>query len=57
MFSCQRCEKSEAQYRVKTELLTIFVCEECADKALEMGFPVNDVSVELTESNSRARTL
>lgn len=51
-FACQRCEKGQARYRVKTELLGIFVCRKCADKALKMGFPVYGLSLEAASGRS-----
>lgn len=45
---CERClEEAPAHYRVKTDLLDILVCDECAALAWKMGLPTKRLAVAL----------
>lgn len=37
---CQRCLHGRANYRVRTDLLDIRVCIDCAEEAFRLGLPV-----------------
>ncbi len=37
---CQRCQRSEARYRVYTDILNLKVCMSCVIEALELGIAV-----------------
>ena len=48
--ACQRCEEGSAQYRVKTDLLEMLVCDECADLARDLGLPVDGSAPDLPDA-------
>lgn len=41
---CQRCQRSEARYRVYTDILNLKVCMSCVIEALELGIAVEVLS-------------